>query len=154
VENMDYGEYEKLCKQQEEKNEKYLGVFENDLIQSGLTRRTISKHLDNVYFYINQYLTRCEPLGMEDGCGYEVDDFLGYFFIRKCSWSTPGTIKTTAVSIKKFYKSMSECGYISKSKYNHLCDIIKENMEIWQDECKAYNNSSNDYFMDFWLTEG
>lgn len=149
MKKIDYGEYEKLCKQQEEKNEEYLRIFENDLIQSGLTQRTISKHLSNVYFYINEYLTRYEPLGMEDGCGDKIHSFLGDFFIVKCVWSTPGTIKATASSIKKFYKSMSEGGYISKLAYKDLCDIIKENMGIWQDECEAYNNSSNDYFMDF-----
>ena len=43
-------------------------------------------------------------------------------------WSTPGNIKTTAASIKKFYKSMFEHGYIEKADYNFLCSEIKENM--------------------------
>jgi hypothetical protein len=32
--------YEKLCKQQHEKNEEYLNVFERDSIQSGLAQKT------------------------------------------------------------------------------------------------------------------
>jgi hypothetical protein len=55
-------------------------------------------------------------------------------------WSTPGTIKTTAASIKKFYKCMNEHGYISKDRYEDLCDVIKVNMEIWQDDCETFNN--------------
>jgi hypothetical protein len=55
-------------------------------------------------------------------------------------WSTPGTIKTTAASIKKFYKCMNEHGYVSKGKYNNLCTIIKENMDEWKDDCAAFNN--------------
>ena len=27
-------------------------------------------------------------------------DFLGDYFIRKCMWSTPSTVKTTAASIR------------------------------------------------------
>src|SRR5690554_4763778 len=137
---MTYEEYERLCKLQQDKNDEYLGVFEKDLMASGLRQKTITKHLNNVDFYINTYLLREEPLEMTAGCGYKIDMFLGYFFIHKCMWSTPDTIKTTAASIKKFYKSMNEHGYISKDRYKDLCDVIKENMEIRQGDCEAFNN--------------
>ena len=138
--SMNYEEYEKLCKLQQDKNDEYLDKFEKDLMESGLSQKTIRKHLNNVIFYINEYLLREEPLEMETGCGYKIDMFLGYYFIHKCMWSTPGTIKTTAASIKKFYKSMNEHGYISKDKYKYLCDIIKENIETWQADCEVFNN--------------
>ena len=109
-------------------------------MEAGLKEKTIKNHLFNVDFYINEYLLRVEPLEMKDGCGYEIDIFLGDFFIRKCLWSTPATIKSTAASIKKFYKSMKEHGYISSDSYTELCDTIKESMDIWQDDCKSYNN--------------
>ncbi|MDD4781742.1 MAG: recombinase [Tissierellia bacterium] len=137
---MIYEEYEELYKLQQKKNEEYLTIFERDLMKSGLAQKTIKKHLNNVYFYINTFLLKEEPLDMEDGCGYKIDDFLGDFFIRKCMWSTPGSIKTTASSIKKFYKSMNEHGYISNDEYKNLCDIIKNNMEIWQLDCDTFNN--------------
>lgn len=137
---MTYEEYENLCKQQQEKNKEYLNVFERDLIQSGLAQKTIRKHLVNVDFYINIYLLREEPLEMEEGCGLRIDTYLGYFFFNKCMWSTSDTIKSTAASIKKFYRSMNEHGCISKDDYKNLCDIIKENLNIWQDDCDAYNN--------------
>ena len=35
-----------------------------------------------------------------------------------------GAIKTTAASIKKFYRSMNEHVYISKDDYKDLCDIV------------------------------
>jgi hypothetical protein len=138
--SVNYEEYEMQCKQQREKNNSYLGIFEKDLMESGLTHKTISKHVSNVDFYINEYLLREDPFEMQEGCGSKIDMFLGYFFIRKCMWSTPGTIKTTAASIKKFYKCMNEHGYVSKEEYNYLCTTIKENMEIWQDDCEAFNN--------------
>ena len=77
---------------------------------------------------------------MQEGCGYEIDGFLGDFFIRKCMWSTPATIKSTAASIKKFYKSMQAHGYVDEESYRELCDEIKDSMEIWQEECEAYND--------------
>ena len=137
---MNYEEYEMQCKQQHEKNNSYLGIFQRDLMESGLTHKTIRKHVINVDFYINEYLLREVPFEMQEGCGSRIDMFLGYFFIHKCMWSTPGTIKTTAASIKKFYKCMNEHGYVSKEEYNYLCTTIKENMEIWQDDCAAYNS--------------
>lgn len=54
-------------------------------------------------------------------------------------WSTPETIKTSAASIKKFYKCMNKNSYVSKEDYKDLCDIIKEDMELWQKECEEYN---------------
>lgn len=53
--------------------------------------------------------------------------------IRKCMWSTPSTVKTTATSLKKFYKSMAEHGKIEKKDYDHVCHDIKES-------CESYNN--------------
>ncbi len=138
---MTFEEYELQCKIERESNEEYLKGFENDMKEDGLSEKTIARHLFNVDFYINEYLLREEPLEMRDGC-YLVDDFLGYFFIRKCMWSTPGTIKSTAASLKKFYKYMLSKGNIQKDEYQELYDIIKENMDIWQDHCERFNNPS------------
>ena len=76
---------------------------------------------------------------MEDGVGM-IDSFLGNFFIRKCMWSTPSTIKSTAASIKKFYKCMLDHGNIKKKEYDYLCSEIKEGMEQWQADCAAFND--------------
>ena len=137
---MTYEEYEKLCKEQQEKNKLYLDLFQKDLITAGLSQKTIKQHMNNVNFYINDYLLKEEPLEMSDGCGVMLDMFMGYFFIYKCLWSTPYTIKTTAASIKKFYKCMHAHGYVSKDSYIELCDIIKDSMEEWQDSCRAFND--------------
>lgn len=96
--------------------------------------------MQNVDLYINGFLLREQQLKMEYGFGDKIDMFLGYFFIHKCMWSTPANIKTTAASIKKFYKCMLDHGYIQKSDYKDLCDIIKENMVEWQNDCAAFNN--------------
>lgn len=135
----DYEEYERECDKIRQTNEELLALFEEELQDSGLSAKTVRRHLSNAEFYINEYLLREEPRPMEDGIT-ELDMFLGFFFIRKCMWSTLGTIKSTAASIKKFYKCMLNHGKISKDDYAYLCDDIKENMEQWQTDCAVYND--------------
>ena len=104
---MDYELYEQKCAEIRKVNSELLEIFEKDLINAGLQAKTISRHLSNVDFYINDFLLYSDTLSMENGI-FEIGMFLGDFFIRKCMWSTPGTIKSTAASIKKFYKSMMD----------------------------------------------
>ena len=100
---MDYDQYLKECKKIKERNYLLLDLFKDDLIQSGLKDKTISRHLSNVEFYINEFLLYMDAYPMEEGLNM-LDDYLGNFYIRKCLWSTPGNIKSTATSIKKFFE--------------------------------------------------
>ena len=142
-EEVDYEEYEKKCDKIREDNEKYLIIFENDLESKGLSRKTINSHVSNADFYINAFLLYYDPVPMKNGYDY-IDSFLGNYFIRKCMWSTPGTIKTTAASIKRFYKCMLDKGEIYQSDYDELCEIIKSDMEEWQDTCRRFNDLSEE----------
>ena len=136
---MDYDQYLEECKKIKERNYLLLDLFKDDLIQSGLKDKTISRHLSNVEFYINEFLLYRDAYPMEEGL-YVLDDYLGDFYIRKCLWSTPGNIKSTAASIKKFYKSMLVHGEIDKEGYHDLCSLIKDSMEVWQMDCAIYND--------------
>lgn len=144
---MSWEEYEKRCNAIREENKIYLELFEKDI--EALSPKTIRNHLDNVDFYINEYLLREDAMSMEQGIT-QIDGYLGYFFIRKCMWSTPATIKSTAASIKKFYKSMKEHGYIEEEDYRYLCSEIKENMKMWQSDCAAFNDPDADDLFDIW----
>lgn len=137
---MDYETYEALAAKIRKQNDEFLNIFEGDLKAANLKPKTIENHLGNVDFYINTYLLYEEPLEMAAGCGNKIYGFLGGFFIRKAMWSTPASIKSTAASIKKFYKSMMDHGYVDKESYTNLSNEIKENMSDWQAECEAYNN--------------
>lgn len=144
---MDYEEYLKKCHEIQETNNQLLKLFAEGLEKSGLKDKTINRHLSNVDFFLNEFLIRVDALPMERGV-FMLDDYLGNFFIRKCMWSTPGNIKTTATSIKKFYKCMLDQGKISKQDYEILCVCIKESMENWQYDCAVYNDpdSPNPFF--------
>ena len=136
---MIYDDYEKECEKIREENEKYLNIFQTDLKEKGFSEKTIRAHVGNANFYINDFLLYGESISMKDGCG-KIDEFLGEFFIRKCMWSTPGTIKSTATSLKKFYKCMLEHDEIEKDDYEYLCDLINDGIEDWQETCRIYND--------------
>lgn len=138
---MDYSDYDQKCNEIRKKNESYLEEFEEELLNAGLKENTIKRHYRNIDFYINTYLLRQEPLEMTSGTEFfNIEGFLGDFFIRKCMWSTPSSIKSNAASIKKFYKIMLQRGYIDKSDYTGLIDTIKYNMDSWLEDCESYND--------------
>lgn len=60
---MNLENFEKRCDEIREENEKYLQIFKED--NRNLSPKTISRHVDNVSFYINEYLLRNEPLNMD-----------------------------------------------------------------------------------------
>ena len=114
--------YEKKCEEIRRTNNEYLKMFEEDM--SGLSAKTIRRHLNNADFFINGYLLLNEPLTMEEGLS-SVWGFLADHYLRKCA-GTEGTRKEMAASIKKFYRCMKDHGKISEISFDILCDDIKE----------------------------
>lgn len=138
---MTYQEYEKKCQEIIAKNAVFLNEFREDLEEAGLKDQTVRRHCNNVDFYINTYLIREQPLEMLEGTSsYRIDDFLGFFFIRKCMWSRPSSIKSSAASIKKFYQSMMKRGRIQRDNYEEITSAIKEMREEWMEICKDYKD--------------
>ncbi len=137
----DYETYELKCKIITENNYQFIQQFKEYLTLQGLSDKTIRRHCDNVDFYLNTYSLREDANDYNFGCtSYALDNFFGYFFIKKCMWSTPNSIKSTAASIKKFYAFMLSKEYITKEQYEILTFTIKTNMEFWQEECEDFNN--------------
>ena len=64
------------------------------------------------------------------------------FFMRPSilNESTPASIKSTAASFKKFYKCMLEHKQITDADYAYLVDMIRGDMEFWQEDCRAFND--------------
>lgn len=144
-------DYDSACETMRNRNEDYLVLFRQQLVKDGLKETTIEHHISNVDFFINTYLLLSDASEMERGC-FLVDDFLGYFFIRKCMWSTPASIKSNAASFKKFYKCMFENGHIAKESYDTLVATIKGEMHIWQEACAEFDNpSGSSSYDDLWL---
>ena len=136
-------DYDARCKDNEKRNQQFLQLFKDELMQSGLSPKTINRHLCNVELYLNDFLTWEDVYPMEQGPD-EIGMFLGYYFIKKCMWSTPATIKSTAASLKKFYKCMAEHKLIPAEKYSEMAERIKNEMDDWCADCDQYNDLHQD----------
>lgn len=130
-------------------NNVYLDDFWYWLRDKGQAAATASKHYSNVDTYLNVYLASYERVAVEEGTEY-VDGYLGNFFIRKCLWSTPETIRTTATSIVKFYEYMAKRGVVDTFDVNSMKRTIKREMPEWQDTCARYNDPSEDMPFEWW----
>ena len=74
-----------------------------------------------------------------------VDDFLGYWFVKKAMWSDESSIKSNITSIKKFYTFMQSLNLISKDDLKFLNKGIKENKENWIGTVNRYNDPDEDF---------
>ena len=136
-------DYDAECERIREKNAEYLALFERALKQQGLADNAIHRHVGNVDFFLNDYLLYDDANEMESGCS-DVGGFLGDFFIRKCTWSSPTAIKENAASIKAFYQCMRDNDLISESSYEELAQTIEEDMDEWQAACSAFDGKGAD----------
>ena len=139
---VDFSEFEKKEEAIRKENDKMLIIFAESL--EGLSDKTIRRHVFNAEVYLNDYLSSWEGVDYRKGTDF-IRGFLGDFFIHKCMWSTPTSIKSTAASIKKFYKCMLERGEIERNDYKKLCDTIKAELSIWQEDCARFNNVDEPY---------
>jgi len=144
-ERLEYSEYDNAVKRIREKNGEYLTGFAESLSAQGLSDKTIKNHITNVDFYINHYLLYEEPLDAAQGCGLKVSHFLGYWFITKAMWSSVESIKSTAASIKKFYKYLLGIGVVAKADYDDLLETIKEEMPEWLQDMQEYDEGTIDW---------
>jgi site-specific recombinase XerD len=131
------------------RNNKILKEFSSWLKEKKLTQNTIKKHVNNMEFFSNEYLTFSEIIPIEKGIDY-IDNFLGDFFIKKVFWSTPTTIKSFSASFKKFYSFLNEKECIEKSKFTLMNKIIRENLETWIQRLCDYENKEIKNIDDIW----
>lgn len=130
-------EYEAREKALQELNVRYYNEFGDWLEGQGLSDKTVQKHIDNASVYLDLYLMR-DLARVEDGASM-LDGFFGDFFIRKCLWSTPGNLRTTAASIKKFYRCMEDLGHVPQGTADAVKSEVKASLNEWCEECRAFN---------------
>lgn len=119
-------------------NKEFLEGFKKYLEEQNLTTRVINNHYGNVELFIEDYLVYYQEESAKNGFRY-IDCFLGDWIIEKCAFANTSYIKSSATSIKKFYKYMLEQKLISKNDYDDLVDIIKKNMDKWLDTLNRYD---------------
>ena len=135
----DYEAFEKECDAIRKINELHLAGFGKWLKSSGLSGKTIRKHVSNVDFYINDFLCYYDARDAVQGC-YSVGSFLGDWFIRKASWASCGNIKSNVASFKKFYAFMLAVNAIEQEDYDFLLEAINNQLPDWLDAMKRYDD--------------
>nr|VFJ59441.1 MAG: hypothetical protein BECKFM1743C_GA0114222_102463 [Candidatus Kentron sp. FM]VFJ60175.1 MAG: hypothetical protein BECKFM1743A_GA0114220_102576 [Candidatus Kentron sp. FM]VFK12420.1 MAG: hypothetical protein BECKFM1743B_GA0114221_102416 [Candidatus Kentron sp. FM] len=133
--------YEQDCEKIREANERLLEDFAASMRSAGLSERTINGHLENIDFYINEFLLYEAPIKAKDGVG-DVGMFLGYWFIKKAMWASPSSMKGNATSLKKFYTFLREKGLIDREALARLKETIKRGMPEWLATLKRYDDPS------------
>ncbi len=145
----DYEQYEIECKKIRASNEKLLDDFADWLQKSNLADKTIDKHVDNVDFYINEFLLYEDAVEPQNGV-YSIDMFLGYWFIKKAMWASKASIKSNAASLKKFYTFLHERGLVAKDDLDSLKETIKEEMPGWLATLSRYDDPSIEDMGEVW----
>lgn len=126
---IEYGveDYEEKFKRVEENNDKLLTLFEKSL--GGLSEKTIEQHLSNASLFLNEFFYREGLEDPEEGSAY-IDSFFD-FFVRKCLWSSPGSVKQLAASMKKFYKCLYQNGIVDGEALENVLEAIRDGLEDW-----------------------
>jgi site-specific recombinase XerD len=144
-----YEQYEQDCARIRKDNEIILADFRKWLSDKELSSKTIESHLENIDFYINEFLLYEEATDASEGL-YQVDLFLGFWFIKKAMWASKSSIKSNATSIKKFYEFMLEKGSIDEEGFIELKEEIKTNMQDWLDTMDRYDDPEIEDIEEVW----
>ncbi|WP_419661592.1 site-specific recombinase like [Desulfosarcina variabilis str. Montpellier] len=137
----EYEKYKAECDKIREFNNNLLDEFKKWLKRSKLKAKTIQRHIENVDFYINEFLLYESAVEAKDGAD-GIGMFLGYWFIKKAMWSSTAQIKSNAASLKKFYTFLHEKGEIDKEDLDDLKKRIKEDMPEWIATMQRYDDPS------------
>lgn len=136
-----YEQYERACEAIREENAALLEEFSEWLSAKGLSDGTVKKHLENMDFYVNEFLLYEDAKPAAEGID-EVGMFLGYWFIKKAMWATETAVRSNSISLKKFYQFMSEKGKVDREAVEDLKAQIREDLPEWLGTLRRYDDPS------------
>ena len=132
-----YEVIEALIEKANEKNKQIISDFTSYLESLNLSKKTIKRHEDNIYFfaeYLNHYVNDVSEvktlLSTED---VDLSSFSMDFFPEKAMWASTESAKQNTSTFKKFYTWMYEQKKISKETYTDIINIIKDEKSEWYD---------------------
>lgn len=141
--NEDYERYKKHCEKICKENERLLEEFADSLTAKGLSKTTVKRHCENMDFYLNHFMLNYDAERAEAGVRM-VGTFLGDWFIRKAMWASQSSIKSNAVSLKKFYSFMVLKGKVRQEELDDLKIEISEGMPEWLATLARYDDPEID----------
>ena len=145
----DFRKYEIACEQIRRQNAELLSDFRDWLNGKSLSETTVQKHVDNIDFYVNEYLLYEDAIAAADGC-MDAGMFLGDWYIRKAAWTSEASIRGSAASLKKFYTFMQEKGLVQEEDVQELHKMIKVEMPEWLATLRRYDDPSIEDSEEIW----
>lgn len=111
-------DFDLRCEKEIEKNEQYLNMFKEDMLNEGLSEITIEKHINNMDDYLNGYLLHRDIITAIEGVKLSSGFFNSWYprFLIPTNDQTNSFI----ASIKKFYKLFLEKELITAKEYDEL----------------------------------
>ena len=131
---------DRLADEIEARNNGLLDIFAADLQSLMLSDKQIDDHRFNANTYVNLFLMTGEnaPYNIQQGVD-RIDDYFGYFFIRKCMWSSLENLPENVESVRLFYKSMMEHGKIEAEDYRKVERTVEDKLPEWCEYMRRWN---------------
>lgn len=132
--------YEKVAKEVRENNALVLEAFKQFLKeQLGLSDKVIRGHVNNMSFYLDDYLLYYGIQTAVSDFSAPVD-FLGDFFPRKAMWATAAEVKRMGASLKKFYDFLARAQVLSKVDLTAVKEEIAMGVELGMNHLEMMDN--------------
>jgi len=138
---IDYAALEAACKKIQAESAVLRRRFRERLRSKGLSQRTIDRHDNNVRVYTDDYLLYEDAIKAAQGASItNLAGFFDFWFIKKCMWATPTSMRSIAASLKKFYAFMEESGEITPKALKDLNSNIKYSLPDWLETLRRFDD--------------
>lgn len=107
----------------------HLKEFQQYLDDGGLAPRTKRAHMDNVFFFVLEFLMPryIDPVqGLDD-----VERYLGDWLVNSYEYTSKTFLKSSATSLNKFYKFMADSGYVSPERQREVQQSVRDHLPEW-----------------------
>lgn len=125
-------------------NKKYLDEFEAELKKIGFSDKTVSKHVTNIRFYIDEYLPKTLEYDLFT-ISDSFDDFFERYFVEHMLFPSVDEMKEYLTSVKRFVRFMYVKGYYSEREYALCLFMLKLGRGKWLENMAKHEG---DFFGD------
>ena len=144
-EEMDYDAWvEEISKA----NNKIIDEFEQFLKTKKLSKKTINRHIDNVDFFANCYLTSYSYCGTIFDGYKDFGDFFGYWLITKYLGISKSYMTAMITTMKKFYTFLFLEDYIDENSCVEALSTLTYDKEEWLEQLEMFDDDT--YYSQFY----
>ena len=112
-----------------------------------LSKKTINRHIDNVGFFANYYLTSYSYCGTIFDGYKDFGDFFGYWLITKYLGISKSYMTAMITSMKKFYTFLFLKDYIDENSCVDALSTLTYDKEEWLKQLEMFDDDT--YYSQF-----